>query len=86
MKYIVRTLVGVLYMLTKYIILAIATIVLVIWDLSFENLEELWQDHRTYYIKTIFCTIEEYRYDTLMDFILNRKNYQYADTNNRYTK
>lgn len=86
MKYLLKLLIGILYILIKYAMYIAGSILLVIWDFSFENLRELWEEHDVFYIKTMFRTHEVYRYNTLKDFLLDRKNYTHEDNLFKLTK
>ena len=77
MKYPIKLLLGIVYILAKYIMLTIFSIFLFIWDLDIDLIKELWLDTKPFYIHTVFQT-EDYRYNTLLDFINNNKNYSHS--------
>lgn len=77
MKYIVKTVAGVLYILATYFLLVICTIIMFIWELNFKFMEELWKDHDVFYKRLLFKddSLEVYRYNTLWDYVQDKKDY-----------
>jgi hypothetical protein len=79
MKIPVRFLFGFTLLLYKILSLLLVYLVVFIWDFSFERIKESYkEDIEAFWIKHIFH-IELYRYDTLMDFVYDRKNYKKAE-------
>lgn len=79
MKIIVKLLVGILYMLTKYVVLLAATVLVFIWELNIECVKELWEGHKAFYIVSVF-NLERYRYNTLWDYVKDNKDYSNTDS------
>lgn len=74
MKYIFYSIFGVCHVLTRYALLLILTIPVFIWKFKVTDVIELWKDHKIFYISSIY-SMEEYRYNTFMDFLLDRKDF-----------
>ena len=80
MKYLVRLIVGILWIINKYILCIIFSVLYIIWTFETKGLEEFWKEcDSAFYIKKVFG-IEEYRYDTLMDFIIDNENIKHKKT------
>jgi hypothetical protein len=79
MKYIVKTVAGVLYMLATYFLLVICTIIIFIWELNFKFVKELWEDHNVFHKKLYFKSedLESYRYNTIWDYVTDNKDYSH---------
>jgi len=79
MKYIVKTVAGILYMLATYSTLIICTIIMFIWEPNFKFVKELWEDHNVFYKKLHFMygDLELYRYNTIWDYVTDNKDYSH---------
>jgi hypothetical protein len=79
MKYIVKTVAGVLYILATYFLLVICTIIMFMWELNFKFMEELWKDHDVFYKRLLFKddSLEVYRYNTIWDYVIDNKEYSH---------
>lgn len=79
MKYIVKTVAGVLYILATYFLLVLCTIIAFIWELNFKFMEELWKDHNVFYKKLYLKSedLEDYRYNTIWDYVTDNKDYSH---------
>ncbi len=76
MKIITRTILGLLWLVLKYSILVLSSIIVFLWELNFKLVCELWEDHKVFYKSCLFNNedFERYRYDTFFDFIIDNKN------------
>ena len=78
MRVIVKGFIGIIYMLMKYITLVIAFTIVVIWYFDVKPAKELYKDFHIFYISYMFhSSFEQYRYNTLSDFIFDRKDYSH---------
>ena len=81
MRIPIKLLVGLLYIITIHITLFIASILVFIWYMNIKYIKELYKDCNVFYISMIFHSLEKWRYNTLLDFVFDRKDYSY-----RYNK
>ncbi len=77
MKIIVRAIFGLFWIIFKYFILVLVSILGFLWELNFGIVYELWNDHGIFYKSLLFGNedLERYRYDTFFDFIVDNKNF-----------
>ena len=82
MKYIVKAVAGVLYMLATYLFLVICTMIVFIWELNIISIKELWEGHYVFYKKLLFKSeeLEMYRYNTVWDYVTDNKDYSHRST------
>ncbi len=75
MRIVVRTLFGIIYVIFKHVNLLLASILALIWYMNVKCVKELYKDSDVFYISLLFHDMERYRYNTIKDFIFDKKDY-----------
>ena len=78
MKIPIKILIGIFYIITKWICFIITSIIIFVWDMNLKNVKELYEDHKPFYVSYCFYH-EMYRYNTLLDYVYNRKDYSKSE-------
>jgi len=77
MKYVFRPIIGVIYLVYKYIMILMMIILLFIWYFKIKPIKKFWRLCKPFYVSNTFH-IEVYRYNTFLDFINNKKDYSHS--------
>lgn len=76
MKTPIRLIAGIIYFLVNRVVLLIACVYCIIWYFSFKQAKEMYREQTSaFYVSYLFHSLERWRYNTLADFVFDRKDY-----------
>ena len=79
MKYPIKFILGIVYILYKAVAFVLVSIIYTIWSFDFSFYKDLYKEMFDTFFMSHVINLENWRYITFSDFIHNRKCYDHSD-------